>query len=457
MKPSARSILSTLSLLMASMNAAAKPPNVLVVIADDIGTGELRAFRAGSSPARTPVLDSLIARGLTFTSAYSNPTCSPTRAEIMTGRYPIRHRVGSVIRKKNGSWQLPDDEITLPERLGPAGYRTAAFGKWHLAHHGDDRAPNDAGFDHYEGTPNGVSDYFAFVETRNGARSSEPVTTYNTTEIVNDALAWLGDSDSPESPPWFVWLAFNAPHAAVQRVGQVFQSPPNELLSEPLPDDPTARQRYEGSIEAMDTELGRISEAIDLERTVLIFIGDNGVPYGVSAAPASSSKIKKTPFEGGIHVPLVVVGAGVAHGRCGALVKVADLFSTILDIADAAAERPDDRPIDAVSLTPYLSDPDHAPLRDHIVAEMFEPNGPAPSERHSRVVRYRQWKLVSARELAPFRKSSGEMFFDLDADPEERRDLLRRPKRMSPEQRAALTRCRSLLEEHLDKAAPREY
>ena len=433
--------------LLGAADPDPRPPNVLLVIADDLGVDELASYGRGASHARTPTLDRLAARGLSFDRAYANPTCSPTRAELLTGRYPIRHRVGAIIRPKNGSWTLSADEVTLAERLTAGGLRTGAFGKWHLGSADDRSSPNDAGFERYEGSMNGVPDYHRFLEVRDGERSSTPVERYNTTEIVDDALRWLEEVGDAS---WFVWLAFHAPHAAVTPRGQQFQAPPDALLAEPLADDADDRAIYLAMIEALDTELGRLLERVDLDRTLVVFVGDNGVPFGVHAPGTSATRIKKTPYEGGVHVPLVIAGPDVANGRCDALVKVADLFPTIVEFAGAPAT--DGPPIDGLSLAPYFEDPAADPVRDHLVCEMFEPNGLGIPPRSARAILFGPWKLIAASRMNPFPNDAGLRLFNLEWDANERRDLLSQPEPLTKWQAKALERGMELLRAHLAKA-----
>ncbi len=250
--------------------------NVLLIIADDLGADSVGLFSPANTTAPTPTLDGLAANGVRFTRCWSNPTCSPSRAALLTGRHGFRTGVG---------W--PGDVIGLSEgtianAFNSAGYGTACIGKWHLSNqtNGGDDNPNLMGFDHFSGAMSGaLRDFFLWPKVVNGQALQQRVRTYATTENVNDAISWIDEQDSD----WFLWLAFNAPHSP-------FHLPPNELHSYDLlgteadiAANPTSY--YQASIEAMDTEIGRLLGSIDaavLANTTIIFVGDNGTPGGVA-------------------------------------------------------------------------------------------------------------------------------------------------------------------------------
>jgi len=358
------------------------PANVLIVIADDLGVEMVQAYGVGPSPPATPTLDALAAGGVLFRNAYSQPKCSPTRASMLTGRHPSRHGIGALVGEAD-LVALSLDEVTLPELLdlGTGGaYAHAAFGKWHLGSDlvGGNLAPNLAGFGHFDGTTCSLSHqpskgYFDWHQVVDGAGTQ--VTTYNTTAIVDSAIAWL--DATPE--PWLCWVAFNAPHAP-------FHAPPDELhavdLSQAGPPEEDPRPHYAAAIEALDTELGRLLASLDTEvreRTSVVFVGDNGTPATVIGEPYAGNQGKGTLAQGGVHVPMIVDGplVGAPGGESEALVHVLDVYATVAELAglDTGALLPGVE-LDAQSLVPYLTDPATPSARATVFAESFAPNTP---------------------------------------------------------------------------------
>ena len=292
-------------LLAASAGAQS---NILIVLADDVGVDMLQSYGLGSDLPDTPNIDLLASTGVLFRNAWSNPVCSSTRATILTGRYSFRTGVGDIV---DTTWGLRQSEVTLPEALDyqNAGYTHAAIGKWHLAMDsvGNALSPNLAGFSYFAGTitnvgPNG---YFNWIQTENGTKFA--TSGYVTTRQAQDAIDWI--ATAPE--PWFCYVAFQSAHAP-------FHAPPAGLYTVDLSmaGSPAADPRpyYKAMIEAMDFEIGRIIQGLGsaLANTTILFLGDNGTPTAVTAPPFLPSHAKGTLYQGGIQVPLIVSGAGVA-------------------------------------------------------------------------------------------------------------------------------------------------
>ena len=373
-------------------------PNVLLLIADDYGVESSVCYEElAVNPANTPRLAELCNDGLVFENAWSSPSCTPTRAGLLTGRHGFRTGIG----EQNGALQIGADELTLPRLLdqSDSGYRAASFGKWHLG--GDADYPNEMGWNHFSGLHNGViGDYFNWTKTENG--DEVQVTEYNTTHIVNDALDWIGDGQDP----WFAWVAFSAPHSP-------FHLPPEDLHTADLPGgqahiDANEGEYYNAAVEALDTEIGRLLDSLapDVrDNTVVVFIGDNGTPGQVSSH--ARGEAKGGVFEGGIHVPFVVSGPDVEPGRSEALVGTIDIFSTVLDITNADV---DDllanTQIDSVSVLDIeAGSPGN---NEFVMSEIFGVNTAA--NRAGKSIRDEQYKLIA------FDNGNTE-FFDLIADP----------------------------------------
>ena len=365
--------------------------NILLIIADDLGVDSHGLYGIGSSVAPTPTIDSLAVQGIRFDRAWSNPVCSPTRATILTGRYSFRTGVGSPV--KNHS--ITGTEYSVADALKSLGYSTAQIGKWHLGKRTSSQ-PNRLGFDHYSGDLGGaLPDYFNWEKTEDGATST--VTTYATTENVDDAIAWIGEQ-AIQSPgkPWFIWLAFNAPHWP-------YHKPPNVLHSyDYLPGtssdiDENPVQYYQAMVEAMDTEINRLLNAIDRSNTNIIFVGDNGTPVegSVAVPPADPKRVKGTLYQGGVWVPLIISGPIVnqKNRSNAALVNTTDLFATIIEMAGGKVSdlAPPGTVIDSVSLLPILTDPAQVDLCQYVFAEQF--HDPL-NNRDGKTIRNNQYKLI---------------------------------------------------------------
>ncbi len=362
------------------------PANVLVLVADDLGVDMVGAYAEGADLPPTPNLDALAARGVLFRNAYSQPTCSPTRAAALTGRHGFRTGVGEPLFLGDAFGALSVDEWTLPEMLdaGTGGaWEHAALGKWHVS---TDVAfgvtsPNDHGFAHFAGSLSntdaaGGAGYFEWSKIVNGVQGTS--TTYATSDTVDEAVAFIGGA----TEPWFAWTAFHAPHTPLH-------APPAALTTIDLSAYPkpgfAQREHYKAMIEALDVEIGRLLASIDpdvLDRTTVVFLGDNGTPSYLTVAPFVPGHGKGTPYEGGTNVPFLVAGpevdaAGVGGSECAGLVHVVDLLPTLADWAgiDLAATLPGVAH-DGLSFAPYLSDPFQRSLRAHVFTEGFAPNYP---------------------------------------------------------------------------------
>ncbi len=374
--------------------ACAQQPNVLLVIADDLGVDSLNLYSATDGPP-TPTLDSLANTGVRFTNCWGSPTCSPARAQILTGRYGFRTGVGQV-----GS--VPSlSEGTIAQAFDAAGYSTACIGKWHLSDttNGNRDNPNLMGFGHYEGNlGGGLPDYSSWIKIENGAvvnGPNNPVTNYATSETASDASDWIQQQGGN---PWFCWVAFNAPHSP-------FHLPPNNLHTSTLSGTATdiaanPRDYYLAMVEALDTEVGRLLDEMDptvRANTVVVFVGDNGTPRGVLPSPRVLTGAKGTLFQGGIRIPLIVSGASiVTPGRAhDGLVSLVDVFTTLLDLAGVNASFiPAGAAEDSTSFAPYIPDPNAPVVHTCQFSEVFAEPTATPGTNDGKTVRLGDWKLI---------------------------------------------------------------
>ena len=443
----------------------AGPPNFLILIGDDMGVESLSCYGIGSDPARTPTLDSLCTQGMRFDNFWSQPAGSPTRATILTGQYAFRNGVGTPAASPDFDYPIPESpayagvEITsgdegnrrnrsmrenpnaqrpgyeepanarpglspdaygLPRALSAdaeLGYVTAAVGKWHLSDesNGGLEHPSVVGFDHYAGSIGGaaVESFFAWSEVVNG-KITGGRSGYATSATVDDAIAWF-DYAATEKP-WLLWVAFNAPHTPLGE-------PPAELLSPETVaalEDAEPHTYFSAMIEAMDSEIGRLLGAIgqeELKNTYIIFLGDNGTSENVVTPPFERGRAKGSVYQGGVNVPLMIMGPGIAGGTTSAsLANSVDLFATILDLAGTA----DDPKLaavtrDSTSLKPVLAN-HKATVRDFAYADVY---GPQQNQIvNMRAIRNERYKLLLDLQ------NDTEELYDLSVDPYEHSDLL---------------------------------
>lgn len=305
-------------------------PNILLIIADDLGKDAIKGYAEGSIKPNTPNIDDIRTKGLTFNNFWSYPVCSPTRASLLTGKYGYRTNV------KGASDILSPSETSLQKYINDHSsnkYATAIVGKWHLAGTNNTFNPETMGIDYYSGLIRGaVTDYYNWQLTEDGSTKTQ--NSYITEALTTSSINWINQ----QTKPWFLWLAYNAPHAP-------FHVPPSTMHSQGnLPEytnGMNATPYYMAAIEAMDFQIGRLLNSIPSDvkdNTLIIFIGDNGTVNQVAQSPYLSSRVKSTLYQGGINVPLFISGNGVKRtGTENSLIDVTDLFSTIAEVAGVKA------------------------------------------------------------------------------------------------------------------------
>jgi arylsulfatase B len=301
-------------------------PNILFIIADDLGKDAINGFSEGVIKPNTPNIDAIRNNGLTFSNFWAYPTCTPTRSSIITGKYGYNTNVKAV------GDELSTSEVTLQKYIADNTnneYATAIVGKWHLSGNNTSANPESFGIDYYAGLIRGaVDDYYSWQLTEDGNTSNQ--TSYITEAFTDFSIDWVNQ----QSKPWFLWLAYNAPHTP-------FHSAPSNMHSQgslPTYDDSLdATPYYMSAIEAMDFQIGRLLDNIpedEKNNTIIIFIGDNGTPNKVAQTPYSKTKVKNTLYQGGINVPMFISGKTVSRiGIDNNLISSSDLFATIAEIA----------------------------------------------------------------------------------------------------------------------------
>lgn len=414
-------------LLLPVLLRAAERPNVLIIVADDLGYNDT-GFQ-GSKEIPTPHLDRLAARSVRCTNGYvSHPFCSPTRAGMLTGRY--QQRFG---HENNPAWLpestvagLPVDQVTLPQLLKQAGYATGAVGKWHLGAHPQFH-PNRRGFDEYFGALGGGHQYFPHdkggVEytiplNRNGSAAVHEK--YLTTQFGDEAAAYVG-RHAKDGKPWMLYLAFNAPHTPLQA--------PQDMIGRfsQIPDK--NRQIYAAMVAAMDEAIGSVLSKLDAtaqrNNTLVFFVSDNGGPHLASRGLGNFTDntplrgAKGAVHEGGVRVPFLVSWpAKLKPGVYVQPVSTLDILPTA--VAVASGRLPADRIIDGVNLIPFLSGEDAGEPHETLFWRSGGPGG-------NHAVRRGDWKLVrlgaQKPELYDLSTDIGESRNVADAHPEVVREL----------------------------------
>jgi len=316
-------------------------PNILLIIADDMGIDSTPGFGINEDLPSTPTLDSFREKGLSFTNCWAAPQCSPTRAAIMSGKYGIKTgvmRPPLILETSHTSLFTKIKEQSITD------YSMGLIGKWHIGGSGTSNYshPKDSGVPYYEGIfSSQVVDYYNWTKV-NSEENEEQVNEYVTAHLTNNAISWIDD----QTKPWFLWLAHVAPHAP-------FQTPPEGTYTT----SPTNnRTTYLSMVESMDYEINRLLESMDdetLENTVIIFIGDNGTP-GQANNFWPNGHAKSSIYEGGIRVPLIITGKSVERVNEveASLVQATDLHATILELAGVPLLGGTDN---SLSLKPSLS------------------------------------------------------------------------------------------------------
>ncbi|MES2438667.1 MAG: arylsulfatase [Verrucomicrobiota bacterium] len=397
-----------------TISRAAERPNILYIVADDLGWKDV-GFH-GATDIKTPHLDKLAADGARLERFYVQPMCTPTRAALMTGRYPFRYGLQTIVIPSKGTYGLTTDERTLPEVLKDAGYSTAMIGKWHLGHADQKYWPRQRGFDYHYGAVLGEIDYFTHSahDVLDWQRDNKPVHEegYVTQLLGNAAVKLIDENDG--NKPLFLYLAFTAPHAP-------YQAPPEYIERYKGIADET-RRAYAAQIACMDDEIGKVLAALDRKKmrdnTLIIFHGDNGGTR--DSAMTGESKVKKVPcdngslkagkgtlYEGGTLVPAFANWPGhVKSGEVTGLMHVVDMLPTLASLADASTEKC--KPLDGKDVWPAIAE--GKPSGRHEVVYNVEPFRGA--------VREDDWKLVWSNLLP-----SKVELFDLAKDPNEQTNL----------------------------------
>jgi arylsulfatase A-like enzyme len=407
---------------VAAAQAAELKPNIVFIMADDLGNADL-GYRGGEM--KTPNIDKLAKEGVRLESFYGEPGCTPSRAALLSGRYPMRYGLQTLVIFPSHTFGLATDERTLPQALKDAGYRTYMDGKWHLGHADKKYWPQNRGFDYFYGNVVGEVDYFTrerggIVDWQRNGKFLREIG-YYTTLIADDAVKLIDQQDG--KTPFFLYFASLAPHAPYQ-VPQKYKD-----LYPGIKDK--NRQAYAGMISALDEDVGRIVAALEkkklLDNTIILFASDNGGATSALFAtgarseeerkesggvglgekpPASNAPFragKGSLYEGGVRVPAFVSWPGHLQPRVvNDALHMVDVMPTLLALSGAVGSP--DHPMDGKDIWPTLAQGKPSPNEDVLInVEAFRG-----------AIRKGDWKLVKIA-LLPGKTE----LFDLAKDPGE--------------------------------------
>jgi arylsulfatase A-like enzyme len=399
----------------ARAQAPAKP-NIVVIVADDLGNADL-GYRG--STIRTPNIDALARGGVRLESYYGQQLCTPARAALMTGRYPMRYGLQTFVIFPGHRYGLPTDETTLPQALKAAGYSTAMVGKWHLGHADRKYWPQNRGFEHFYGNLVGEVDYFTKERgglidwQRNGTFLKEEG--YYTTLIGDEAVRLIERQDAGK--PLFLYVASLAVHAPLQ-------APKSDIDAYRGVFDNEEKRAYAAMLTSLDTQVGRIVKALEKkgmrENTLIFFTTDNGgirtmkahAPGGKPAKepPASNGAFrdgKASLYEGGVRLPAIVnFPARLKPAVINEPLHHVDLMPTLLALAGARGDRA--KPFDGRDMWPTIAQSKPSPHEDLLINV----------EIHRGAIRKGSWKLVKLATLP-----GNTELFDLAKDPGEKNNV----------------------------------
>jgi arylsulfatase A-like enzyme len=391
---------------------AADRPNVVLIITDDVGYGDIGSY--GATDIRTPNIDSLAKNGTRLTDFYAAPNCSPTRAALISGRYQQRFRIEAPLGASNGpagEQGLPATGRSLPQLLKNSGYRTGLIGKWHLGYK-KEFSPGAHGFDYFFGLKSGLIDYYQHTDSTGRHdlwENDQPahVTGYSTDLFTERSVRFI---EQNAGQPFFLEVAYNAAHWPFQVPDQPSVAPNNARFVQPQDDPTNTRRDYAAILERADRGIGQILAALErrglTRNTLVIYTQDNGGEWLSRNAPLFHRK--NTVWEGGIRVPAIFKWPGrIPAGRTSSQVGIVmDLTATIAAATNSPV--PPDARLEGINLLPLLQ------------------QGASPSERtlffrvtqatrRQRAVRHGDWKLLV--------DGGASMLYNLANDVGERNDL----------------------------------
>ena len=438
--------------LTPALEAATRPPNILLIVSDDQGYPDLGII--GTKDIITPNLDRLAREGVRATSFYVTwPACTPSRGSLLTGRFPQRNGLYDMVRNDlvnyghKYTWDeylvspemtlgLDPKEITIGDVLIKAGYRTGMVGKWDMGQ-AKRYLPRQRGFDFFYGIGNNGIDYYTHERYgihsmfRDNNRTEADKGTYATEVFKRESLRFINEN---HEQPFFLYVAFNAPHGASNLDKPGVQAPEEYIRKYPKMDPKAKLTSYYAAVTCMDEAIGGLLDTLkkhDLEKdTLVVFMSDNGGSGNGGNAPLKGAK--STMWEGGLRVPFIARWPGkLPAGKVtDEFLTALELFPTFTDVA--AGKRPQDVILDGFNLLPILQGKVKSPR-----TEMYW------ERRSDRAARVGNWKWVQS--------AKGNGLFDLSTDLSEKKDLTTE----KPEIAAMMKSKFAGWKQEMDKAEPR--
>ncbi len=408
--------LSAASIALSPVSGFAKKstdkPNIVFILADDLGFKDV-GYHGGK--IKTPNIDKLASEGVRLEQFYVQPVCSPTRAGLMTGRYPMRYGLQVGVVRPWAQYGLALEERTLAQALKEAGYTTAICGKWHLGHLDSRYLPTARGFDHQYGHYNGALNYFTHIRDKalDWHRDDEPLCEegYTTDLLADESVRLIERHDV--SRPLFLYVPFNAVHSPFQA--------PESYIDMYRHIKAKNRRIYAGMVTCMDDAIGRIISALDKRgmkrNTLIIFCSDNGGVGNVADNGLLRGQ-KGQLYEGGVRVPATATWPGVL--KAGTVIQeplhIVDMYPTLIKLAGGNLKQT--LPLDGKDVWPTIAGGKPSPHED-ILLNVTPANG---------AIRCGDWKLVHNGGIGA--NSTGEKagqnvfeLFNLAEDPYEKNDL----------------------------------
>ncbi|MFI2743660.1 arylsulfatase [Zhouia sp. PK063] len=400
-------------------------PNIIVILADDLGWGDVGFHK---SDVKTPNIDQLAKDGMLLSRFYTSPICSPTRAGIMTGRYPDRFGLRKNVIPPWSDFGVPTTEVFLPQFLAKAGYTNRiALGKWHLGHSNKKFLPLSRGFTHFYGHYNGAIDYFTHVregelDWHNDWKTSSDKG-YTTDLLAKEAINTIKKINKEE--PFFMYIAFNAPHTPLQAKKE-------DLLLYGFDENKpkiaqqagyssygrgnTERQTYAAMVSNMDANIGKILRTLDslqlTQNTLVLFMSDNGANNHGGGSSGALRGHKFQEWEGGVRSPAIMkwpaqLKPGTINNQ---LMGYVDLVPTLMAVAGVKPTEIQHLPFDGINVLPELLD-----TRKQISRSLYLGYGS---------LIYDNWKLITAHAGNAQMKARKNQFFNVVTDPSEKRNII---------------------------------
>ncbi|MCX2575890.1 arylsulfatase B [Pedobacter sandarakinus] len=400
----------------------AKKPNIIIILVDDLGWGDV-GYHGGDIP--TPNIDKFAKQGIELNRYYTAAVCSPTRAGLLTGRYPDRFGLRKTVIPPWSDFGVSTDEVFLPQLLDKAGYKNRAIlGKWHLGHVALKYHPLNRGFTHFYGHLNGAIDYFTHtregeLDWHNDFEASHDQG-YSTDLIANEAIKNI--KSYSQTAPFFLYIAFNAPHGPLQakeedlkRFGYDSNKPSFAQQGKYGAEGRgnTKAQTYAAMVNNLDANIGRILQTLSElkldENTIVLFQSDNGPAPNEAGSSGELRGTKFTEWEGGVRVPAIIRWPKGFKGgwKSEQVMGYVDVFPTLMAIAGVSEKTKN--PLDGINVLPVLTQ-----KQPNIKRDLFLGAG---------VLVNKEWKVLEKSDQNANMKLTSDLLFQIDRDVSEKNDV----------------------------------